>query len=317
MKEQNVQIGKSGVLSTPLGLGANAVGGTNLFPNLNDETGIEVVKSALDSGIKLIDTAFMYGLGHSEELVGKAIQGYDRGSFAIATKGAQEVVNGQIKLNNDPKFLKQAVYDSLKRLHTNYIDIFYIHFPDDHTPKNEAIKALNELKVEGVIKAIGVSNFSLDQLKEANQDDLVDIVEDRYNLVHREAETELFPYLKEHDISFVPYFPLASGLLTGKYDQTNDHFPENDSRSKNPDFQGDRFKKILAAIDQIKPLADQKQITLAQLVLAWYIKNPNISVVIPGAKQPEQVASNAKAMDVTLTDAEYDKIDQAFAAFKA
>ncbi|MHA8138024.1 aldo/keto reductase [Lactobacillaceae bacterium Scapto_B20] len=316
MNEQNVQIGKSGVLSTPLGLGANAVGGTNLFPNLKDDTGIATVKAALDSGIKMIDTAFAYGMGHSEELVGQAIKDYDRGSFAIATKGGQQVVDGQVTINNDPEFLKQSVEDSLKRLQTNYVDIFYIHFPDDHTPKNEAIKALNELKVEGKIKAIGVSNFSLDQLKEANQDDLVDIVEDRYSLIHREAEREFFDYLKEHQISFVPYFPLASGLLTGKYDNPNVKFPENDVRHNNPDFQGAQFANVIEAVNTIKPLAERQDVTVAQLVLAWYIKNPDISVVIPGAKDPDQVTSNANALNLNLSNSEYQTIDDAFAAFK-
>ncbi|UQS87198.1 aldo/keto reductase [Nicoliella spurrieriana] len=316
MKERNVQIGKSGVLSTPLGLGTNAVGGTNLFPNLKDATGIEIVKAGLDSGIKLLDTAFAYGMGHSEELIGQAIQGYDRGSFAIASKGAQQVTGDSVVINNDPEFLKQAVEDSLKRLHTTYLDVFYIHFPDDHTPKDKAVAALNELKVEGKIKAIGVSNFSMDQLKEANKDGLVDIVEDQYSLIHRDAEKELFPYLKDHDISFVPFFPLASGLLTGKYDNSAVNFADDDIRHSNPDFQGARFAEIVKAVNTLKPLAEQKNATIAQLVLAWYMQNPNISVVIPGAKHPEQVQSNAKAMDVELSDAEYQQIDAAFATFK-
>ncbi|MBW1604939.1 aldo/keto reductase [Lactobacillus sp. Sy-1] len=316
MNEQNVQIGKSGVLSTPLGLGTNAVGGNNLFPNLKDATGIETVKTALDSGIKLLDTAFMYGMGHSEELIGEAIKGYDRGSFAIASKGAQELVNGNITINNDPEFLKQCVEASLERLHTTYLDIFYIHFPDDHTPKDQAIAALNELKVEGKIKAIGVSNFSMDQLKAANKDGLVDVVEDQYSLIERKAETELFPYLRDHDISFVPYFPLASGLLTGKYDDSSVTFADDDPRSKNPNFQGAKFAKIIAAVNQIRPLAEKHNASVAQLVLAWYIQNPDVAVVIPGAKHPEQVSDNAKAMNINLSDEEAKQIDDAFSDFK-
>ncbi|TMS99620.1 aldo/keto reductase [Apilactobacillus kunkeei] len=306
-----VKIGKSNVESTPLGLGTNAVGGNNLFPNLKDETGIQIVKTGLDSGITLLDTAFAYGMGHSEELIGQAIKGYDRSKFVIATKAAQDTSDGDVKINNNPQFLKKSVDDALKRLQTDYIDIFYIHFPDDQTPKDEAIAALNEMKQEGKIKAIGVSNFSLDQIKEANKDGLVDVVEDQYSLIHRDAENEMFDYLRENNISFVPFFPLASGLLTGKYSEVVD-FPENDIRHGNPDFTGERFEKIVEKVNNLKPLADKHEITTAQLVLAWYIKNPDVTVVIPGAKRPEQVKSNAKALNVSLSDEEYAQIDNDF-----
>ena len=306
-----VKIGKSNVESTPLGLGTNAVGGNNLFPNLKDETGIQIVKTGLDSGITLLDTAFAYGMGHSEELIGQAIKGYDRSKFVIATKAAQDTSDGDVTINNNPQFLKKSVDDALKRLQTDYIDIFYIHFPDDQTPKDEAVAALNEMKQEGKIKAIGVSNFSLDQIKEANKDGLVDVVEDQYSLLHRDAETEMFDYLRENNISFVPFFPLASGLLTGKYSEVVD-FPENDIRHGNPDFTGERFEKIVEKVNNLKPLADKHGITTAQLVLAWYIKNPDVTVVIPGAKRPEQVQSNAKALNVSLSDDEYAQIDNDF-----
>ena len=306
-----VKIGKSNVESTPLGLGTNAVGGNNLFPNLKDETGIQIVKTGLDSGITLLDTAFAYGMGHSEELIGQAIKGYDRSKFVIATKAAQDTSDGDVKINNNPQFLKKSVDDALKRLQTDYIDIFYIHFPDDQTPKDEAVAALNEMKQEGKIKAIGVSNFSLDQITEANKDGLVDVVEDQYSLLHRDAETEMFDYLRENNISFVPFFPLASGLLTGKYSEVVD-FPENDIRHGNPDFTGERFEKIVEKVNNLKPLADKHGITTAQLVLAWYIKNPDVTVVIPGAKRPEQVESNAKALNVSLSDEEYAQIDNDF-----
>jgi myo-inositol catabolism protein IolS len=306
-----VKIGKSNVEATALGLGTNAVGGNNLFPNLNDETGIQIVKTALDSGITLLDTAFAYGMGHSEELIGQAIQGYDRKKFVIATKAAQDTSGDEVTINNDPAFLKQAVEDALRRLQTDYLDIFYIHFPDDHTPKNEAVAALQELKEAGKIKAIGVSNFSLDQIKEANQDGYVDVVEDQYSLLHRDAENEMFDYLQANNISFVPFFPLASGLLTGKYSQTVS-FPENDIRHGNPDFSGERFANIVKEVNNLRPIAEKHDATIAQLILAWYMQNPAITVVIPGAKRPEQVQSNAKAMQVKLSEDEYAEIDQAF-----
>ncbi|MDH5105653.1 aldo/keto reductase [Lentilactobacillus diolivorans] len=309
---KNVRIGKSDVQTTPLGLGTNAVGGHNLFPNLNEKTGMQSVRTALDGGINLLDTAYAYGLGRSEELIGQVIKDYDRSKIKIATKGAQIVKDGKVTISNRPKDLEKFVKDSLQRLGTDYLDIFYIHFPDKETPKDEAIAVLNQLKQQGLIKAIGVSNFSLDQLKEANKNHQVDVVEDQYSLVHRDAEKELFPYLRQEHISFVPFFPLASGLLTGKYDGTPVQFPEGDLRQNDPNFSGTRFRAITDAVDNLQPIAENHDATIAQVVLAWYVKNPDVTVVIPGAKAPSQVESNLNALNIALSDEEYNMIDNAF-----
>lgn len=307
LMDELIKIGNTDVTSKKIGLGTNKVGGHNLFKNLKDEDGYAVVKEAIDSGITTLDTAYVYGVGRSEEIIGDAIQNYDRSKLVIATKGAQDPDN-DLKNNNDPEFLKKAVDDSLKRLKTDYIDIFYIHFPDEKTPKNEAVAALNELKKAGKIRAIGVSNFSLDQIKEANQEGLVDIVEDNYSLLHRDAEKELFPYLRKNNISFVPYFPLASGLLTGKYNAAD--------AKKFSQYTPAQFDKVLAAIDSVRKLAKKYDATVAQVVLAWYMKNPDISIVIPGARKPEQVEQNVKALNVDLGNTDYHTIDEAFSDFE-
>lgn len=301
-----IKIGNTEVTSKKIGLGTNKVGGHNLFDNLKDEDGYAVVKKAIDSGITTLDTAYMYGLGRSEEIIGDVIQDYDCSKLVIATKAAQDPDN-DLKNNNSPKFLKAAVDSALKRLKTDYIDIFYIHFPDETTPKDEAVRALNELKKAGKIRAIGVSNFSLDQIKEANKDGLVDIVEDNYSLVHRNAESELFPYLRANNISFVPYFPLASGLLTGKYSAA-DH-------KKFSQYTEAQYTDLLAAVEQVRKIADKYEASVAQVILAWYMKNPDISIVIPGARKPEQVEQNVKALDVELRNSDYHAIDEAFADF--
>ncbi|MTV81636.1 aldo/keto reductase [Secundilactobacillus folii] len=312
---KTVKIGKSEVTTSPLGLGTNAVGGYNLFPNLNDDDGLNLVKTGIENGITLLDTAYVYGLGHSEELVGQAIKDFDRDKLVIATKGAHDFSTGEQVIRNDPKFITEQVENSLKRLGTDYIDIYYLHFPDHDTPKAEAVGTLQKLREQGKIRAIGVSNFSLDQIKEANADGFVDVVEDEFSLLHQDHGADMMPYLKAHNISFVPYFPLASGLLTGKY-KRDTTFPDDDIRSQIADFKEPRYGKILTAVDAIRPIANAHHATVAQTVLAWYIKNPLISVVIPGAKKPEQVAANAKALDIALSDAEYQTIDAAFDDFK-
>lgn len=305
-----ITLGKTNLQVLPLGLGANAVGGHNLFPGLNDETGRNIVRSALDHGINFIDSAFIYGPGRSEELIGEVLK--ERGvrdNVVIATKGAHVITGDKITLDNSPAFLRQSVEDSLKRLQTDYIDLYYIHFPDENTPKDEAVGELKKLKDEGKIRAIGVSNFSIDQLKEANKDGHVDVLQSHYNLLHRDAEQDLLPYTQEHGISFVPYFPLASGLLGGKYKQ-GDTF--SDIRKNDPLFQGETFAKNLEKVDKVRQIANAKGVEVAHVVLAWYLTVPSIDVLIPGAKRPEQIVSNLETLKVQLTPEEIKTIDSIF-----
>ncbi|MCM0598160.1 aldo/keto reductase [Periweissella fabalis] len=307
---EKTQIANTSVFTPKLGLGTNKVGGHNLFNNLSDEDGIQVVKTALNQGITLLDTAYVYGLGQSETLIGQVLGNYDRSKIIIATKAAHDV-KANLAINNAPNFLTRAVDDALQRLQTDYLDIFYIHFPDETTPKAEAVGALQKLKEAGKIRAIGISNFSLDQVKEANADGYVDIVEDAYSLVERQAEIDLLPYLQANQISFIPYFPLASGLLTGKYKITQE-FKKEDWQYGRPNFQNPRYAQILAAIDNIKPIAGKYEATITQILLAWYLQNPAITAVIPGARLASQVLSNAKSVRLKLTREEYQLIDQAF-----
>lgn len=303
-----VELGKSGLNINPIGFGANAIGGHNLYPNLDEDQNKQLLKYVIDSGIDFIDTAYVYGLGRSEELIGEVVKELgNREQLVIASKGAQ---NGE-ELDNSPEFLKQTVHDSLKRLQTDYIDLFYIHFPDDNTPKDEAVQALKELKDQGLIRSIGVSNFSLDQLKEANKNGDVDVFEGYYNLLHRDPEKELFPYLRENNISFVPYFPFQSGLLTGKYNG-DETFPEGDLRGEQEDFQGDKFQENVKKVEQLEKIATAKGTSVANVVLAFYLQIDVIDAVIPGAKRKEQVDSNLKTLDVTLTKDEAQLIDRIF-----
>ncbi|MCL1632856.1 aldo/keto reductase [Sporolactobacillus sp. CPB3-1] len=310
---KKVKIGKSQVETAPLGLGTNKVGGHNLFPDLSESDGRQVVRAALESGIQLLDTAFMYGKGRSEELIGEVIADFPRDQVIIADKAAHDFSSGEMILNNEPQFLKKSVDDALKRLKTDYIDIFYIHFPDEKTPKSEAVGALQDMRAAGKIRAIGISNFTLEQAIDANRDGYVDVVENYYSLIHRDEEKKLFPYLKDEHISFVPYFPLESGLLTGKYTKDST-FDEHDPRSKNEKFTGESFRKTMNAVDAIRPIAQRHQVDVLQVVLAWYLANPDLTAVIPGARNAGQIPGIARAAEVRLSNDEYELIDQAFAA---
>jgi aryl-alcohol dehydrogenase-like predicted oxidoreductase len=309
---KQVQIGRTDLYVNPIGLGTNAVGGHNIYPNLSEETGKEVVRTALNNGINFLDTAFIYGPERSEELIGEVLkeQG-NREKVVIATKGAHKFVDGKIVMDNSPAFLKESVESSLKRLQTDYIDLFYIHFPDEQTPKDEAVGALKELKDSGKIKAIGVSNFSIEQLKEANKDGYVDVLQSEYNLFKRAAEDQLLPYTANKGISFIPYFPLAAGLLGGKYTKATTF---QDGRAKNPLFQGQTFERNLLKVEQVREIANKKGAEVAHVVLAWYLTRDSIDVLIPGAKRPEQVTNNLKTLKVQLTNEEIIKISRIFEA---
>lgn len=304
------QLGTTDLFVTPIGLGSNAVGGHNLFPNLNDETGREVVRTAINNGINFLDTAYIYGPERSEQLIGEILKEKgNRHEMVIATKGAHKFVDGKVVFDNSPKFLKEAVDSSLMRLQTDYIDLFYIHFPDNVTPKDEAVGALKELKDTGKIRAIGVSNFSIEQLKEANKDGYVDVVQSEYNLFKRSAEKDLLPYTAENKISFIPYFPLASGLLGGKYHKDSKF---TDGRARNPLFLGENYLQNLEKVERVREIAQAKNAEVAHVVLSWYLTRDSIDALIPGAKRPEQVAENLKALEVSLSKEEIAKIDKIF-----
>jgi len=306
--EKKVQIGKTELYVHPIGLGTNAVGGHNIFPNLDEEAGRELVRSGLENGINFIDTAYMYGPKRSEEIIGEVIkERANRSEIVIATKAAHQFIGNEIKVNNSPAFLKQSVEEALQRLQTDYIDLFYIHFPDQDTPKDEAVGALKQLKDEGKIRSIGVSNFSMDQLLEANKDGYVDVIQNEYNLLNREAEKELFPYVVENKISFIPYFPLASGLLTGKYDKHT-----NLAEKRGKFFERELFESTLEKVEKIRKLASTKDAEVAHLVLAWYLTREAIDVIIPGAKRAEQVLQNLKTLEVRLNEDEIREIDRIF-----
>ena len=304
-----VQLGKSDVHVFPIALGTNAVGGHNLYPNLDEEQGKDVVRKAIDNGITLLDTAYIYGPERSEELVGQVVQEYPREQVQIATKGSHVIKeNDEVVQNNDPDYLKQQVENSLKRLQVDYIDLYYIHFTAENTQKTKEIAALNENKDEGKIKAIGVSNFSLEQLKEANKDGYVDVVQLEYNLLHRENE-EVMKYAAENNITFIPYFPLASGILAGKYEE-NQTF--DDHRAPRRDFQPEVFNDNVRRVKQLQGIAEAHNTSIANVVLAFYLTRPALDVVIPGAKHAEQVVQNIEAANIQLTDDELNKIDELF-----
>ena len=295
---------KSNIEVSVIGLGTNAVGGHNLFQNLNEEDGKDFVREALKNGVTFIDTADIYGPGRSEELVGEVLKEFKREDYVIATKGAQKwSSDGSIKTNNRPEYLRDALENSLQRLQLDYVDLYYLHFPDGETPFAESIGELARLKEEGKIRSIGISNVSLEQLKEANANGDISVLQSPYNMLDRSAEAELLPYCIENNISFIPYGPLAFGLLGGGFTKDS-KLDEQDWRNSIPLFQGEQFQQTLTKVDKLKEFALKKDTTLPNLALAWLLAQEGVDAVIPGGKRKERIRENIQASDIVLSNEE-------------
>ena len=309
-----VQIGRSNVFTRKLGLSTNKLSKYSLNTYVNLKKNNEIIKTALDKGITYFDTSFNKKAGQSEKLISKIIKNYGRDKIIIAYKlrfesnsFSKQFENFETQ-NNITKFLKKAINQALKRLNTNYIDIIYLKGLNKKASIDEAIQALVQEKTTGKIKTIGVSNFSLEQVKKANKDNQINIIEEHYSLVFRDKGKIFFQYLKTHSISFSPSFPLAFGLLTGKYDRSN--WKSFSSHKFATDKK--KFNKIISSLYQLKPIARSHQASLREIVLAWYINNPNISIVIPETKNISQVKENSYSLNINLSNDEFSYIDQLF-----
>lgn len=292
-----------------MGIGTNKLGGDIFYDHTDPSKGKNFVKRAIDLGINFIDTADMYTGGHSEEYLGQLLreEGILRQDIVIATKGGnQRLNNGEVKINNKPDYLRGALESSLRRLRQDYVDLYYLHFPDEETPISESIGELNRLKEEGKIRAIGVSNLNMDQLKQAVNTAEISALQSGYNMIDRSVEKEILPYCIENQISFIPYFPLASGILSGKYTQES-RFHDQDPRKRR--FQGDEARKKFEIAEKLKGFAEKKGTSLPLVALSWLLSQKGIDAVIPGGRRPEQAEMNVEAVDIHLTNDDLETID--------
>ncbi|MBW2711700.1 MAG: aldo/keto reductase, partial [Deltaproteobacteria bacterium] len=250
------------------------------------------------------DTAAVYGDGHSEKIVGNALQDV-RDNVVIATK----VFSNHLKYQQ----VIDAFHRSLKNLNTDYIDLFQIHWPPGSfgakpVPLEETMGALNDLKAQDKIRAIGVSNFSRSQIEDAAKYGDIDSLQPPYSLFWRKVETDALPYCLENNITVLAYSSMAQGLLTGKFGP--DHkFAKGDHRFRNKLFQPENYTRVQAALEELRPIADANNITLGQLALAWMISRPGICA-IAGARNAEQAVQNAAAANVQLSEQDLAAVDE-------
>jgi len=295
-------LGKSDVQVTPILMGTWQAG-KRMWVGIEDADTVKAIRAAFEAGITTIDTAEVYGEGHSERIIAAALADV-RDQVVYATK----VFANHLKYNQ----VITACDRSLKNLETDYIDLYQIHWPSgafksEVVPIAETMRALNDLKQQGKIRAIGVSNFSQAQLEEASQYGRIDSLQPPYSLFWRHIETDALPYCIENNITILAYSPLAQGLLTGKFgpDQT---FPPEDNRAANKLFQGETYQRAQAALAKLRPIAEQHGCSLAQLALAWLIAQPQ-TCAIAGARNAEQSVQNAKAGEVQLSPETLQAID--------
>lgn len=295
-------LGNSGITITPIIFGTWQAGKSG-WVGVEDAEVIKAMRAAYDAGITTFDTAEVYGDGYSEELVAQALHQV-RDRVVYATKVFANHLAYQQVID--------ACEGSLKRLKTDYIDLYQIHWPAGSfkspiVPIAETMRALNDLKQQGKIRSIGISNFSKDQLAEAMQYGRIDSLQPPYSLFWRQVEQDTLPYCVENNISVIAYSSLAQGLLTGKF-APNHKFEEGDIRAKNKLFQAEHFQRAQAALEQLRPIAERHNCTLAQLALAWLIAQPQTSAIV-GARNADQAVQNAKAAEVTLMADELDEIN--------
>lgn len=288
------KLGRSGIDVSTIGLGTNYVGGHNLYVGVDEDEGVRLVKQAIDLGVTHLDTADVYGIGRSEELVGKAIDGR-RNEIVLATKGGILFGEHGTGVNNDPAYLRGALERSLKRLNTDYVDLYYIHRHDGKTPAEEAFGALMDFKREGLIRAAGVSNFELPELKAAANAGQIDALQSCYNLLQRDVEAEILPWCAQNNTSFIPWGGLAYGLLGGRYTREF-KLHENDWRQRTGLFDAATFARNLDAVDGLKGIAKQSGSTVAHLAIQWLLSKEAVTSVIAGAKNTGQVSDNVDAV---------------------
>lgn len=318
-------LGKSDVKVTPMAFGAWAIGGW-MWGGAEEKAAIAAIRAAYDAGITTIDTAPVYGFGKSEELVGRAMEGIQRDKYQVLTKFGMNWMNEEGEYffdstDNDGKPFKmyklaskekvmQECEDCLRRLKTDYIDLFQIHWPDNTTPISETFEAVQRLIEQGKVRAAGVCNYSVEQVDEALQTIQLASNQVPYSLINRGIEKNVLPQAIEKGMSIISYSPLQRGLLTGKI-KPGHQFSEGDTREGNRFYTDENIRRTNELLQEIKPIAESHNATLAQVIINWTINQPGIGTVLVGARNEQQVKDNVGALNFKLSVEEISRITEA------
>jgi aryl-alcohol dehydrogenase-like predicted oxidoreductase len=305
---EQIAIGASGVKTSRIGLGTWAIGGW-MWGGTDEAQSIATIRSAVERGVTLIDTAPVYGFGRSEQIVGKALaEGGLRSKVQIATKVGLRWKDGRIWRDSSLARIRQEIEDSLRRLRTDVIDLYQVHWPDLETPFAETARALEDLRRDGKIRAIGVSNYSPDQMDAFRAAARLDAVQPPYNLLEREIEADVLPYAKSSGLAVLSYGALCRGLLSGRM-TAGTTFEGDDLRKVDPKFQGDRFRQYLAAVDDLKKLARERfGKSVLALAVRWVL-DQGPTIALWGARSPDQMVGLEEIEGWRIDEASRREID--------
>ncbi|MFV0444449.1 MAG: aldo/keto reductase [Planctomycetaceae bacterium] len=308
------EIGRTGIQVSPIAMGCWPIAGVTSI-GVTEANSLATLQAAVDAGINFFDTAYVYGFaGESEKLIAKAL-GHRRDELILASKcGLHWGPDRKQVKDARPETIRRECEESLLRLQTDRIDLYYLHAPDPSTPLADSAGALRELQESGKVRAIGVSNFQTREQFETFQAVCpISASQPHYNMLQREIEAEQVPWCRDHDVSLMVYWPLMKGFLAGKLLRDHVWHPQ-DGRQKYPLFQGEQWTQNHNFLDAIRPIADESGHTLAELAVAWVLQRPGITTALCGAKRPEQIQETARAQSWTLTPDQLSRIETAIAA---
>ncbi len=314
---QKVRFGKTDMEITPIGFGAWAIGGGGwaaAWGPQDDDEAVGAIRRAVELGVNWVDTAAVYGTGHSEDLVARALKNVPEADRPYVFTKCSLVWDDNREISNVLKAasVKQECEDSLRRLQTDVIDLYQIHWPRPEDDIEEGWRALAELKEEGKVRHIGVSNFDAGQMDRIKDIAPIETLQPPYNMLDRGVEEEILPYAGQNDIGVIVYSPMRSGLLTGKMTRERvENMPSDDWRRDTDDFNEPKLSENLKLVSVLEEVGGAHNASPGEVAIAWTLRNPNVSAAIVGGRRPDQVDGIIGAADLRLTNEEIERIEAA------
>lgn len=310
------KLGNSDLEITPLGVGAWAMGGGGWqfgWGEQDDADSIAAIRAALDAGLNWIDTAAVYGLGHSEEVVARALEGFSKKPYVFTKCERRWDANRQIYPSLKAESIRQECEDSLRRLKVDVIDLYQVHWPQPDEDVEEGWTEMARLQQQGKVRWIGVSNFNVAQMKRAMKIAPITSLQPPYSLLVRDIESEILPFVRQNNIGVLVYSPMRAGLLTGKMTRERAlNLPQDDWRSRNPDFQEPKLSQNLKLVEVLKKIGERHGRAPGEVALAWTLHNPAVTAAIVGLRRADQVQGTVGALDFRLNDDDAREIEDFF-----